>query len=96
MEFPDEVAARQPVQHAESREQEVRLRVAIEILGERDRQLLVWREWEKLSFAEIAARLQIDAEAARAAARRAVERLRDTMTRLRTGDVDGALGVAMS
>jgi RNA polymerase sigma factor (sigma-70 family) len=83
-----------PDEHAIAREQETRLRMGMELLGERDRQLLVWREWEKLPFAEIGARLGLDAEAARGATRRAVERLRDTMAKLRHGDVDGAIAAA--
>ena len=87
----DDARERPPVDVAAVQEMETRLRLAIEILGERDRQLIVWREWEKLSFPEIADRLQIDPEAARGAVRRALERLRQAMTRLRTGDLDGAL-----
>jgi RNA polymerase sigma factor (sigma-70 family) len=84
----------EPAECAIAREQELRLRMAMELLSERDRQLLVWREWEKLPFAAIGIRLDVDAEAARAASRRAVERLRDTMTKLRLGDIDGALAIA--
>lgn len=83
-----------PAEAVVRREQEVRLRLALELLTERDRQLLVWREWEKLPFGEIGDRLGMDPEAARGATRRALERLRDTMLRLRQGDVDGALSTA--
>lgn len=83
-----------PDERAMAIEQESRLRLALELLSERDRRLLLWREWEKLSFAEIGALLGVDAEAARGAERRAVERLLNTMTRLRFGDVNGALAAA--
>jgi RNA polymerase sigma factor (sigma-70 family) len=86
----------QPDATAIAREQATRLRLAMELLEERDRRLLVWSKWEQLPFAEIGARLGLDAEAARGATRRAIERLRDTMTRLRHGDVDGALRTAVT
>jgi len=96
VELGDPAATDQPAADAASREQAERLRLAMEVLGERDRQLLVWRQWEQLSFAAIGSRLQMEEEAARAAARRALERLRETMTHLRTGDVDGALDAALT
>lgn len=84
----------QPDERAMAVERESRLRLALELLTERDRRLLLWREWEALSFAEIGARLGMDAEAARGAERRAVGRLLDAMTKLRAGDVDGAIAAA--
>lgn len=86
----------QPLDEAASREQHQRLRIAMEVLSERDRKLVYWRAWDSLSFSEVAHRLRIDEEAARAAGRRAIERLRDALSRLGEGDLDGALALTDS
>jgi DNA-directed RNA polymerase specialized sigma24 family protein len=63
----------------------------MELLDERDRQLIVWREWERRAFADIGSEIELGEEAARAAWRRAMERLRHTMARLRQGELDALL-----
>lgn len=68
-----------------------RLRLAVELLPERDRQAVLWREWEKLPFAELGSRWGMTEEGARTVHRRAITRLREVMTQLRHGDVDGAI-----
>lgn len=83
-----------PLHSAHHEEMAARLRLAMELLHERDRQLIVWREWEKRPFADIGAELAQSEEAARAAWRRAVEHLRQTMTRLRQGELDALLDEA--
>ncbi|MBX3465102.1 MAG: sigma-70 family RNA polymerase sigma factor [Planctomycetes bacterium] len=68
-----------------------RLRLALELLDESDRQLILLREWEKRPFAAIGSQLGLGEEAARAAFRRAMERLRATMAGLRRGEIDRLL-----
>lgn len=80
-----------PAAHAHRSEMADRLRLAIELLGERDRRLIVWRSWEKRPFAVIGSDLGLSEEAARTAWRRAVDKLRQTMARLRRGELDALL-----
>ena len=60
-------------------ESEVQLRRAIEVLGARDREILLLRHFELLSNAEAAAELHITAEAASKRYCRALERLREQL-----------------
>ena len=85
------VAGAGPAEHVHAREMTDRLRLAMELLDERDRQLIVWREWEQLSFADIGQRLELSDEAARSAARRAMVLLGEKMLQLRQGQFDAAL-----
>jgi DNA-directed RNA polymerase specialized sigma24 family protein len=80
-----------PAELAHRAEMGGRLRLAMELLDERDRQLIVWREWERRAFADIGSEIELGEEAARAAWRRAMERLRHTMARLRQGELDALL-----
>jgi RNA polymerase sigma factor (sigma-70 family) len=80
-----------PVAQAQHAEMAARLRLALELLDEADRRLIVWRDWEKRPFAAIGGDLGLGEEAARAAWRRATERLRQTMTQLRQGGLDELL-----
>jgi RNA polymerase sigma-70 factor, ECF subfamily len=83
-----------PAAAAEQRELAERLGLALDLLPPDDRDLIVWREWEHLSFAAIGERRRQSEEAARAAHRRALLRLSDTLTALRQGDVDGAVAAS--
>lgn len=87
-----EGSAVQPEQRADAAELAARLRLAIELLPERDRQVVLWREWEKRAFAAIGEELDLAEDGARAVHRRAMVRLREMMARLRHGDLDGAIG----
>jgi RNA polymerase sigma-70 factor (ECF subfamily) len=60
-------------------ERETAVRQALARLPEAYRQVLVWREWEDLPFAEIARRLDRSADAARMLWWRALERLDQEM-----------------
>ena len=71
-----------------------RLRLAMELLAEQDRKVVVMREWQALPFAQIADELGGNEESARGAYRRAVERLRARMAELRTGGLPAALAAA--
>lgn len=55
------------------------VRQAMDRLPEHYRQVLVWREWEELPFAEIARRLERSEDAARMVWWRALERLNQVM-----------------
>jgi RNA polymerase sigma factor (sigma-70 family) len=81
----------QPSEVAAQRELAERLLLALDLLPAADRELITWREWEQLPFAEIGQRRGQTEEAARTSVRRALLRLSDTLARLRRGDVDGAL-----
>lgn len=80
-----------PVARAHDAEMVARLRLALELLDETDRRLIVWREWEKRPFAAIAGDLGLAEDGARAAWRRATERLRLTMAGLRLRGLDAVL-----
>lgn len=88
----DEHGATDPVDTAARGELATRLRLALELLDERDRRLIVWREWQKRAFADIGSELQIGEEGARSAFRRALLHLRETMARLRRGELEAVLG----
>ena len=75
------VIAKQPspssiVGHVET---DAAVRVALERLPERYRQVLIWREWEELPFAVIGQRLDRSPDAARMIWWRAVERLQEEL-----------------
>jgi len=77
-----EVAAvngRGPTDSAERREAEVALRNAIGELSERQRQAVLLRHQEDLTFAEIGARIGVSEEAARKLWFRAVEKLKELL-----------------
>jgi RNA polymerase sigma factor (sigma-70 family) len=83
-----------PAHAAARRDAEVRLRLALELLDEADRELLVWHLWDKLTFVEIGARRHGSEEAARAAYRRALVRLLERMACLRDRGLGDALADA--
>lgn len=79
--------ATSPSQAADRSEREAWVRFGVELLPEADREVIVLREWDGGSFAEVGARLGIAEDAARMRYLRAVRRLGDLVTKLR---VDGA------
>jgi len=83
-----------PVAQAARTEMAARLRLAMELLSEGDRRVVVLREWQALPFAQIAEELGGNEEAARGAYRRAMERLRARMAQLRVGGLPVALAAA--
>lgn len=80
-----------PAVQAERADLTMRLRLSLELLSERDRRVLVLRDWQGLTFAEVAHDLEVSEEAARGAWRRAVARLRGLMADLRIGGLPAAL-----
>ena len=80
-----------PAARAYRAEMADRVRIAMELLSDRDRQIVLMHGWERCSFAEIGRRLGVGEEGGRAAWRRAIERLRELMARVRRGEWDAAL-----
>jgi DNA-directed RNA polymerase specialized sigma24 family protein len=60
----------------------------MEFLGAEDRELLVLRKWDNLSFTEIGKRLGVSPDAARMRHNRAVQRLGDNIWALSTGNLE--------
>jgi RNA polymerase sigma-70 factor (ECF subfamily) len=79
----DRVAAADstPSARAVRTEEEERLHAALARLPERVRQVIIWRAWDKLSFAAIAERLGNSEDAARMYHSRAIARLEKEMAR---------------
>lgn len=70
---------RSPSSAASANEQAELVRQALERLPEHYRQVIVWRQWDELSFEEIARRLDRSTDAARMLWWRAVERLEEEL-----------------
>ena len=62
---PPTHAQNTPSKDAQQHEEEAWIRLGLEILGPEDRQVLVFRQWDKLSFNQIGERLGRDHESAR-------------------------------
>jgi len=73
-------------------EREAWVRLGIEVLEPHDREVIVLREWDRLSFPAIGERLGIDRSAAHKRFSRALDRLTKVVWSLRRGDLDAALG----
>ena len=72
----------------ERAEAEATLRLALELVGPADREVLELRDWDQLGFAEIGAALGIESKAADKRYRRAVLRLGQMIERLRRGQLE--------
>ncbi|HLU40258.1 MAG TPA: sigma-70 family RNA polymerase sigma factor, partial [Planctomycetota bacterium] len=72
-----------PSRSAAERERQRWLRLALNFLSPDDRNVVLLRTWDDLSFEAIGERLGIEAEAARQRFRRALPRLLDLVVRLR-------------
>lgn len=81
----------QPDQAAERAELKDWVRLALELLEPMDRDVLLLREFEELTFHEIAERLGLAEDSARMRHRRALPKLARTLSRLRKGQLDGIL-----
>jgi RNA polymerase sigma-70 factor (ECF subfamily) len=84
MDSPDEAVARA--------EEEARVRLVVELLTPADRTVVVLRNWDRLSFEEIAQRVGCTADTARMRYHRAHKKLRAGLSSLRAGEVDELLG----
>jgi RNA polymerase sigma factor (sigma-70 family) len=81
-----------PDQAAERNETRELVRLALEFLEPEDRAAIVGRDFEELSFAEIAQRLRVAEDAARMRYRRALPKLAKALSRLREGKLESLLG----
>lgn len=80
-----------PSQAAVQDERAEFVRLALELLAPEDREVIVLREYDGLSFPEIAERLELTDNAARMRYQRALPRLARRVTALRRGELEGAL-----
>jgi RNA polymerase sigma factor (sigma-70 family) len=80
-----------PDQAAERTETRDWVRLALQFLDADDRDAIVWRDYDELSFAEVAARLGVAEDAARMRYRRALPKLARALTDLRAGRLDALL-----
>ncbi len=81
----------QPGAAAERSEIRDWVRLALELLEADDRNVIMWREYEELSFAEVGARLGVAEDAARMRYARALPRLAKKLKVLRAGELDQLL-----
>jgi RNA polymerase sigma-70 factor, ECF subfamily len=81
-----------PATQAAAGEQRDWVRLALELLDPDDRDVIVWREYDGLSFADIAARLQLGEAHARVRFQRALPKLGKKLQQLQQGQLDQALG----
>jgi RNA polymerase sigma-70 factor (ECF subfamily) len=77
-----------PSKSAEKHEQEAWVRLGMELVKPEDREVLILRQWDGLSFEEIGQRLDISTSAARVRHLRAVRRLAKEVEELRQGAMD--------
>jgi RNA polymerase sigma factor (sigma-70 family) len=78
-----------PSAAAQDSEREAWVRLGMELLEPEEREVLVFRQWENLSFAKIGERLGITADAARMRNNRAISRLGEIVGELRRGNFSG-------
>lgn len=79
---------RSPSEEAAGREGEALVRFCLELTDPEDREVLVARNWEKLSFGEIARRLGISENAARQHYHRALARMAEKIDQIRQGTIE--------
>lgn len=77
-----------PSEDAAKHEQEAWIRLGIELVNPEDREVLILRQWDGLSFETIGQRLGITSGAAQVKHFRAVSRLSKKVSALRRGDLD--------
>lgn len=80
-----------PSQAAAKEEDAAWVRLAVEMLAPEDRAAILWREFQGLSFAEIAARLQVTEDSARMRFNRALPKLARKLEALRGGKLGSLL-----
>jgi RNA polymerase sigma-70 factor, ECF subfamily len=84
---PPRGSDRTPSQSVERHEREAWIRLGMEFLSPEDREVLVLRKWDNLSFVEIGKRLEASADAVRMKHNRAVRRLGEKVLALRCGKI---------
>ncbi len=80
-----------PSQAADQNEQRAWIRIALELLGAEDRQVVLLRDWEELGFGEVGERMGLSAAAARMRYVRALPRLAKTVQRLQDRQLQALL-----
>ena len=80
-----------PSQKIDREERKAWVRLALELLGATDRDIIQLRQWEKVSFGEIGERLGINEDAARMRHGRALKKLAEKVMSLRGGAVQRCL-----
>jgi RNA polymerase sigma factor (sigma-70 family) len=76
-----------PSRSAERHEREAWVRLGLELLDPEDRELVVLRKWDKLSFAKLGQHLGVTSDAARMRYNRTVMKLGEVILALRRGDL---------
>ena len=90
----DKGSSRTPSRSAQRHEREAWVRLGVELLEPDDRELIVLRNWDKMSFAEIGGRLGVTENAARLRYNQAVHLLSKKIWELRSGNLAEALKTA--
>lgn len=88
---PPRSPVRTPSKIAQRHEDEAWIRLGIELLEPEEREVLVLRQWDNLSFAEIGLRLGISSDAAWMRHRRAILRMAKIVAKLRGRKLDSVL-----
>ncbi|MBU0756160.1 MAG: RNA polymerase sigma factor [Planctomycetes bacterium] len=83
---PPKESAGNPCQYAQRHEQEAWIRLCIELLEPEDRDIIVMRQWDSLSFVEIGREMGLSPNAAWMRHNRAVDRLSEIVGKMRKGD----------
>jgi len=68
------------------------VQLALELLADGDREIILLRQWEGLPFATVGEQLGIAEDAARMRFERALARLARTVQQLRSGQLQSVLG----
>ncbi len=76
-----------PDERAERNEDQALLRLALELLEPPARRVIQMRQWDGLSYSDIATRLALSESAARKQHQRALQRLAELLDRLRRGEL---------
>ena len=85
---PSHGSAKTPSRLLARHEQEAWVRMGLEFLEDKHRELIVSRKWDELSFDEIGKRLGVSSNAARMRHRHAVLKLEEMIWKLRSGKID--------
>jgi RNA polymerase sigma-70 factor (ECF subfamily) len=77
---------------ADRNERRAWVQLALELLAEADREIILLRQWEGLPFQEVGERLAVSEDAARMRFERALGRLARVVQQLRSGELQSVLG----
>ena len=89
---PSEGMVDSPSQIVQRNEQEAWVRLGLELLEPGDRRIIIFRDWEDLSFTEIGKRSGLSKSTARRKYLDSIEQLIDKVRALKSGDLEAALG----